>query len=265
MRRFSAYLLYSVLFIIIVAPILLLLVWSFTGRWPWPQALPNNLTMRAWQDIYRQRGRIAEILGLSVFISMAVGLLSVLIGSMTARALMRLDSKYQQSMSFMLSLPMLIPATIFGMGIQVEFINWGINNSVIGVILAHLVYSLPYANFLLIDAFNHIGLELQEQAKVLGANTFQTIRYITLPLLLPIMLSAFIMAYIVSFSQYFLTLLVGGGSIQTYSIMMFPYLLNNDRTVASSYGLIFLLFTLVIFLLFRWVTRVYLAHVTVRK
>ena len=69
-----------------------------------------------------------------------------------------------------------------------------------------------------------IGNKLEEQAKVLGANTFQAFTKVTLPILSPVILSSLSMSYIVSFSQYFLTLLIGGGKVKTFAIVMFPYL-----------------------------------------
>lgn len=59
------------------------------------------------------------------------------------------------------------------------------------------------------------------------------------------------MAYLVSFSQYFLTLLIGGGNVRTFTVIMVPYLQNGDRTLAAGYSMLFLLVTLCTFVLFR--------------
>ena len=70
--------------------------------------------------------------------------------------------------------------------------------------------------------------------------------------LVPVLLSAFSMAYIVSFSQYFLTLLIGGGQVKTFTIVMVPYLQGGDRNIACVYSVIFLGITLVLFGIFEW-------------
>ena len=59
------------------------------------------------------------------------------------------------------------------------------------------------------------------------------------------------MSYILSFSQYFLTLLIGGGAVKTLALTMFPYLASGDRTIASAYGVVFMVATLAVFLLFE--------------
>ncbi len=74
---------------------------------------------------------------------------------------------------------------------------------------------------------------------------------VTFPLLVPVILSSFSMAYIVSFSQYFLTLLIGGGQVKTFTIVMVPYLQGGDRNIACAYSVIFLGITLAVFALFE--------------
>ena len=63
------------------------------------------------------------------------------------------------------------------------------------------------------------------------------------------------MSYILSFSQYFLTLLIGGGAVRTFATVMFPYLSGGDRTIAAAYGISFILATFVVFLIFEWLLR----------
>ena len=63
------------------------------------------------------------------------------------------------------------------------------------------------------DGTRAIGVKLEEQARVLGAGALQAFFKVTLPNLFPVMLSAFSMAFVVSFSQYFLTLMIGGGNL----------------------------------------------------
>ena len=68
-------------------------------------------------------------------------------------------------------------------------------------------------------------------------------------------MSSLSMCYIMSFSQYFLTLLVGGGRVQTFVLVLFPYLSGGDRTIACAYSLVFLAVTFAVFLAFELVLR----------
>lgn len=231
----------------ILIPISTILLWIFTERWSWPNLLPEVFSLRAIEEILSRTDEFLGILSSSIFISTVVGLLSVVIGLMSARAFVFYEFKGKNLLYFISLMPFMVPSTVFAIGIQVTFIKWGLSNTVIGVIITHLIYSLPYALLLLIDGTKGVGIKLEEQARVLGATSFVAFYKISLPLLIPIILSSFSMAYIVSFSQYFLTLLIGGGSVKTFAIVMVPYLQNGSRNIACVYSGLFLFITILVF------------------
>ena len=65
------------------------------------------------------------------------------------------------------------------------------------------------------------------------------------------------MSYIISISQYFLTLLIGGGNVKTFSVVMVPYMQSGERNFASIYAVIFLVITIGVFLIFDTLARYY--------
>lgn len=242
-------------FILVIAiPILTMLVWSFTERWAWPDMLPQTFSLRALREVLHGGGRLAQTIVSSAAISLTVASLSVVIGLMTTRALIFYDIAGKNLIYFFTTLPLMVPVTVFAMGAHVTFIKLGLNNSVPGVIVAHLICSLPYATHLLAGGTEALGKGLEEQARVLGASEFYAFRWITLPLLSPVILSAFSMAYIVSFSQYFLTLLIGGGQVRTFTIIMVPYLQSGQRNIAGMYSTVFLAVTLIVLVTFEKIT-----------
>ncbi len=99
------------------------------------------------------------------------------------------------------------------------------------------------------------GTRLEDAARTLGAGRLRTLFHVTLPAIAPGLVSSMSMGYILSFSQYFLTLLIGGGQVKTFALVLFPYLAGGDRTVAGAYGLAFILITLVVFALFELLLR----------
>ncbi len=245
---------------VILLPMLVMLVWVFTERWAWPALWPQTFSLRAVREVLHRSGQLAAVLASSVGISLAVAALSVLIGLMTARAIVLYDFPGKGAAAFFTSLPLMVPVTVFAMGVQVTFIRLGLNNTVHGVIVAHLLYSLPYAVYLLTDGTRALGVGLEEQARVLGASGLGAFRKVTLPLLTPVLLAAFSMAYIVSFSQYFLTLLLGGGQVKTFTMVMVPYLQGGERNIASVYSAIFLAVTFLLLVLFEKLSRRWMRH-----
>ena len=233
------------LILIILLPVTLLLIWTMTERWAWPDILPQVFSLRALREISGRGGALVRLFLSSILISFAAALLSVVTD----------DFPFRNLIYFMTILPFMVPATVFAMGVQIIFIKMGFNNTIAGVVLAHLICSLPYAVRLIMDGTEALGSRLEEQARVLGASEIQAFFQVTLPLLVPVILSAFSMSYIVSFSQYFLTLLIGGGQVKTFTIVMVPYLQGGDRNIACAYSAVFLGITLVIFGLFEKISE----------
>lgn len=247
----------TVLALTILIPLSTLIIWTFIERWAWPDLLPQVFSLRGIKEIMGRTGQMFSLMISSIGISAITALLSVIIGVMTSRALVFYDFVGKGIINALSVLPFIVPATVFAMGIQGTFIRFGLNYTATGVIICHLIYSLPYAIRIIMEGTKGIGRGLEEQALVLGASPMKAFCKISLPLLVPVILSAFSMAYIVSFSQYFITLLIGGGKVKTFTIVMVPYIQSGDRNIAAVYSVVFLLITLIMFGVFERIANKY--------
>lgn len=240
--------LYLILFTIL-APMLILLLWTFTSRWPWPNLLPETYSLRALKEIFAPYTNLIQTLISSILLSLAVAVLSAFVAIMTSRALVFYDFTGKKIIQFLSMAPILVPGSVFAMGIHVVFIRMSLADTLLGVILVHLIYTLPYSISIMKDLTESIGSKMELQAYVLGASPLKSFIFITLPLLTPAIMASISIAYISSFSQYFLTLLIGGGKVKTISVLMVPFIAKGDRSLSSAYALVFVLSTLFIFVL----------------
>lgn len=239
----------------VLGPVAIIVVWAFTASWPWPSLLPETFSARGIEELFGCAQRAGEVLGTSVGIALATAALTTVVATLAGRALSHYRFFGREALRFAVLLPFLIPATVFAMGVQVAFIRAGLAGTVAGVVLAHSIVALPYAALIMADAMEAAGSRLEEQARVCGAGGARAWLTVILPMLSPSLLSAASMSYILSFSQYFLTLLVGAGKVKTLALVMFPYLASGDRTIASAYGVVFIAATLAVFLLFEVLLR----------
>lgn len=248
-------LLYTAL-ICIFLPMAVVLLWSVTGRWPWPLLLPESYTMRTVKELLLGSASLPELLGSSITLALTVGILGTVIGILTARAteLCRFRGK---TLIYMGSFfPLLVPGTVFAMGIQLTLIRLGLSDTVAGVILVHLIAAVPYCITIMTDVTAAVGDRYEQQAMVLGASPVRSFFEGTLPSLLPGMLSSVSMGFILSCSQYFTTLMVGGGRVKTIALVLVPYIQSGDRALASVYSVAFVGSALLIFFLFEGIIRV---------
>lgn len=240
--------LYLVIFTIL-APMVILLLWTFVSRWPWPNLLPTTYSLRAVKEVFAPYAKVFSTLISSILLSLSVAALSAIVGTLTARALVFYDFTGKGLIDFLSIAPNLVPSTVFAMGIHVIFIRMSLADTVLGVIIVHLIYTLPYSINIMKDLTEFIGEQMELQAYVLGASPLKAFIYITLPLLTPGIMASINMAYITSFSQYFITLLIGGGKVKTFSVLMVPFIAKGDRALGSAYALVFVISTLSVFII----------------
>ena len=245
-KVFLSFFLYLVLFTIL-APMIILILWTFANQWPWPYLLPKTYSLRSIKEVFAPYGKVLPTLFSNILLSLSVAILSAIVGIMTARALVFYDFKGKGLIEFLSISPNLVPGAVFAMGIHIVFLKMSLADTVLGVIIVHLIYTLPYSINIMKDLTESIGIEMELQAYVLGSSPLKSFIYITLPLLTPGILASIIMAYISSFSQYFITLLIGGGRVKTLTILMVPFISKGDRSLGSAYALIFIISTLSVF------------------
>ena len=235
----------------ILFPMAVLAVWSVTGRWPWPDLLPESWTMRTLEELFFGSAQLPDLLGSSILLAAAVASLATVISILTSRATEFYQFHGKRVIRFCGMLPLLVPGTVFAMGIQLVMLKMGLADKIAGVVLVHLVCALPYCLAILGDVTRSVGVRLEEQAQVLGASPIRAFFAVTLPDLMPGILSSMSMGFILSYSQYFTTLMVGGGRVKTIALVLVPYIQSGDRALASAYSVAFVGSAMIVFFIFE--------------
>lgn len=235
----------------ILLPPVVLLLWAVTGRWPWPNLLPETYSLRTIRELLFGSANLLELLYSSISLAAVVAVLATTIAVMTARATELYDFRGKALVRMGSFLPLLVPGTVFAMGIQITLIRLGLSDTIGGVIIVHLIAAVPYCITIMTDMTRAVGASLEEQAMVLGADCFTAFFQVTLPALLPGILSSMSMAFILSYSQYFSTLLVGGGRVKTIALVLVPYIQSGDRALSAVYSVVFVASALLVFALFE--------------
>ncbi len=238
---------YKYLIIIFLAlPLVLMIGWSVARSWPWPCIMPMGFTLRGFLYTLSPSTEGFIILLRSVGLSLIVTIVTLAISIPAARAIAFYEFKGKSFIKVLILLPLIVPILSVAMGIHLSFIKLGLANSYLGVILIHVIPGIPYGVKILLNVFEINGNQIEAQGRVLGASSFQVMMHVTLPLITPGLIIAGSIIYIISFSQYFITFLIGGGRIVTYSMLLFPFVESGDRTIASSISIVFILSILIV-------------------
>ncbi len=224
---------------VVLLPLLPVLLWAVAGPWRYPDLLPPTTSARGLRLI-AEPGVVAA-LGTSLLIATAVAVLACAIGLPAGRALGLHVFRGRRLVQFLLLAPVIVPPLAVTLGLQVFFIRQGLADTVGGVVLVQLMPTVPYAATLLAASYANLDTDHERQARVLGAGPWRAQLAVTLPLLRPALLTTFLLTFLISWSEYILTLLIGGGRVTTLPLLLFSAIESSDRTAAAALGLLVVL------------------------
>ena len=226
---------------LVALPFVPLLLWAFAGEWRFPDLLPSEWSLRGVAYLVEPGGRILEATLTSFVIAAATAIASVAVGLPAGMALGGYEFRLKGLIIFFILLPILVPPLASTMGVHLTFIRLGLADTAFGVFLVHLIPTVPYTAIILTSVFAELTGELEEAARTLGASAWQAFVYVTLPQVVPGVAVAALFGFLISWSQYVLTLLIGGGNVVTLPMLLFSAASGNDPVITSALALVFAL------------------------
>ncbi len=140
-------------------------------------------------------------------------------------------------------LPMVVPAVVLGVGMQLMFAQYGLANTYLGVIVAHTVIAIPFVVVNVTAALQGIDHRLENAAASLGASPAVVLQKITLPLALPGVVSGAVFAFATSLDEVVLTLFVAGPNQRTVARQMFSTIRENISPAIAAAAFLFIVGT----------------------
>lgn len=232
-----------------VVPVSVLMVTSFARTWFWPALLPESWSLRAWQYLGSREAGILDATAASFGIAVAVAAIATMLAVPAGRAVASLDDRSRRYVTFALLLPVLAPPLAAVMGLHGVFLRLGMIDSIVAVVLVHLVPAVPYATLMLAGSFANLDPDYEAQARSLGASSRQVWGRVILPTIAPGLAVAVVFAFLVSWSQYLLTLMIGGGRIVTLPLVVVSFVRSGDEPLAAAASLVLVFPTLLVFAL----------------
>jgi len=240
MKKLLTIFLRFLLYILIIAPLLLFIAYGFSTRWFFPAPFPAEWTTSTFERALND-SRTLTGMREGLVIAITVSLLSLILAFPAARVMGLRQFRGRQLIWLLLFLPTVIPPLAIGMGLNILFLQLGLAGTIFGVVLAHLVPTLPYTIFTLSSAFARYDENYEHQALALGASPKQIFFNVTLRMMTPSLVVATLFAFLISWSQYLLTLLIGGGRIITLPILLFAAASGGNPSTIGIKSLLFVL------------------------
>jgi ABC-type glycerol-3-phosphate transport system permease component len=193
---------------------------------PFP-LLPPTLTLDNFINVLTNRTPIPAHLEQGVVRSLTVSVsstvLSVVIASLAAYALARFKFRGRESYSLFMLVTQMMPAVLFLVPLFEILRGLGLVNTLGGLILSYLTFSLPFCIWLLRGYFEGLSSELEEAALTDGCNRIQALIRITLPLAAPALVATGAFAFINSWNEFLFAFILAGQqpllTVQLYAFL----------------------------------------------
>jgi spermidine/putrescine transport system permease protein len=212
----------GILLIMLYAPILIIIIFSFTeakvlGNW-------TGFSLKLYSSIFQ--GGIHHSLTSALWNTLIIGLIaaaaSTVLGTMAAIGIYNLTPKSQKAIQMVNTIPILNPDIITAISLFLLFVSLGISQGYTTVILAHITFCTPYVVLSVLPRLRRMNPNLYEAALDLGATPFLAVRRILLPELKPGMISGFILAFTLSIDDFVVTLFtIGNEGLETLSTYIY--------------------------------------------
>jgi ABC-type spermidine/putrescine transport system permease subunit II len=194
------------------APIVLLVLFSFNAN-PFGTLPITGWTMHwystAWNDF-----QIQDAIKTTLAVAAEVTLISTVVGTAAAFPLVRSSLPFRSGIRAALTLPIMLPGLLIGVSLLTFFtsvLHVPLSNQT--AVIGQSVYTTPFVLLVVAARLEGFDRSLERAASDLGANTWQRLRYVVLPLIGPAIFAGALFAFTLSLDEFVITLfLIGGGN-----------------------------------------------------
>jgi putative spermidine/putrescine transport system permease protein len=216
---------------VIYVPLLVVLANSFNAdrAFGWP---PSRLTGAWWSTAWGNAG-VRAALWTSVKAGLGATAIALVLGTMAAFAVARYRFFGRDTISLLVILPIALPGIVTGIALNNAFRTvlspFGVELGMFTVIVGHATFCIVVVYNNVLARLRRLGTSVEEASGDLGADTFQTFRYVTFPLLRSALLAGGLLAFALSFDEIIVTTFTAGAGVQTLPIWIFNNLFRPNQ------------------------------------
>lgn len=197
----------------LLAPLLVVIPISFSES-ALLQFPPKGWSLRWYRAYFDSPSWIAAS-WMSLETGLTVALASTALGTAAALGLARARVRCRALVQAFLLSPLVVPVIILSIGLYYVYAFVGLNGTFAGLVIGHVVLTVPYAAVVIGAALEDFDRRLEQAAQGLGASPLVAFRRITLPLIGPNVAIAFLFGFLTSFDEVVLAIFLTGPETMT--------------------------------------------------
>ncbi|BAX92190.1 ABC transporter permease [Mycobacterium shigaense] len=231
----------ALFFVLLYLPIIAVVLFSFNNK--------KSLTVfdgwsLRWYEAFFHDSALIQSLNTSVVVAVAAMIGSVAIGVPLAFGLVRARSKLGSAANAIMLIPLITPEIVTGVASLMLFKGVGLQPSLTTLILAEATFSISYVTVILRARVAELNPEVEAAAMDLGATRLQSLRLVTLPMMLPAIMSALILIFTLVFDDFVLAFFTSGVDPQPLSVRIYSAIRFGIQPSINAVGTLMLVASL---------------------
>ena len=224
-------------------PLLLIIVYAFNSSnvqsWPIP-----GLTTH-WFSVAWHSGEVRGAIWLSVRAALIATSIALILGSAAAFAIARFSFFGRETVSFLFVLPIALPGIVTGMSLNSFFVFNHINLSLWTIVTGHATFCLVLVYNNVLARLRRSSPSLIEASQDLGADGWQTFRFVIWPVLSTALVAGGLLAFALSFDEVVVTYFTAGAQ-NTLPLLIFGYIrLGQQLPVVNAIAFAMIVLTVI--------------------
>jgi putative spermidine/putrescine transport system permease protein len=207
--------------VFLYAPIATIALYAFNAERA--QTWPIQHFTTAWFGAALSNRDLLDSVVLSVQVGLAATLVAIVLGSLAALAIHRFSFFGRDAISFLFVLPIALPGIVTGMALNATVNQAGIGFSAFTIAAGHATFCIVVVFNNVIARLRRSSRSIEEASMDLGADGWQTFRYVTFPVIRTALLAGALLAFALSFDEIVVTNFTAGTQ-ETLPIWIFSHL-----------------------------------------
>lgn len=222
----------ALLYVFLLAPIIIVFVVSFDTR-QYLAFPPESFSFGSYVKVFQNADFISAFWR-SLLIGAIVGVGAVTVGTLLSLALTRHKFRGEGAVNFLVIAPFIVPNIVLAVGLVLVLAGFGLLDSYVGIVLAHLGVTIPYTVRTVSMSLMSVDRRIEEAALVHGASPFNVFWRITLPLIRPGIIAGGVIAFLISFDETTISLFIVSVKTSTLPTEIYRYLeISTDPQIAA--------------------------------
>jgi putative spermidine/putrescine transport system permease protein len=235
-------------------PMAFIILYAFSTEDKSYQFPPPDLTVR-WFAVAFAREDIWQALGLSLRVAATATATALVLGSLAAAAMYRTRFFGKESITLLIILPIALPGIVTGISLRAAYNLVDIPFSLWTIVIGHATFCVVVVYNNVLARFRRTSASLIEASMDLGADGFQTFRYVVLPNIATALLAGGMLAFALSFDEVIVTTFTAGQQTTLPIWMLSELVRPRQRPVTNVVAVFVIAATFVPILIAYYLTR----------